>query len=201
MPASADATALAVAAVQHDRNGEYAQAIRVYRQAADALFADAQATKDESLFAKVNEYRARAIELETALGSKTSSSLPVNPINAIDALNAAEAKAKQGGGARVVTGAAVVGGAVGAVCLGPLSAVAMAGAMAYGTTRKDSVGTVARGAGKAAANTFSSLRRWNKDYKVTDKIGQGVSSGLDKITTTMSAKAGDTPSAPPAQRG
>jgi hypothetical protein len=247
MPASAEATALANTAVQHDRAGNRAEAIRAYRQAADALVLDAERTGDASVFtlAKVNEYRARAIELETALAREATSS---SSTQAIDALHAAEAEVKRGGGARVVAGAAVVGGAVGAACLGPLSAVAAAGAMAYGTTRTDSIGSVTRGAGKAAANAFSSLRRWNKDYKVTTKlaeaatttakavkkvdndygitskaasavktsakaasefnekhkvtakIGQGVSSGLDKITTTMSSKAGDAPSAPPAQR-
>jgi hypothetical protein len=245
MPASAEATALANAAVQHDRAGDRAAAIRAYRQAADALVLDAERTGDASVFAKVNEYRARAIELETALARETTSS---SSTQSIDALHAAEAEVKRGGGARVVAGAAVVGGAVGAACLGPLSAVAVAGAMAYGTTRTDSIGSVTRGAGKAAANAFSSLRRWNKDYKVTTKlaeaatttakavkkvdndygitskaalavktsakaasefnekhkvtakIGQGVSSGLDKITTTMSSKAGYAPSAPPAQR-
>jgi len=245
MPASAEATALANTAVQHDRAGNRAEAIRAYRQAADALVLDAERTGDASVFAKVNEYNARAIELETALAREATSS---SSTQAIDALHAAEAEVKRGGGARVVAGAAVVGGAVGAACLGPLSAVAAAGAMAYGTTRTDSIGSVTRGAGKAAANAFSSLRRWNKDYKVTTKlaeaatttakavkkvdndygitskaasavktsakaasefnekhkvtakIGQGVSSGLDKITTTMSSKAGDAPSAPPAQR-
>jgi len=245
MPASAEATALANTAVQHDRAGNRAEAIRAYRQAADALVLDAERTGDASVFAKVNEYVARAIELETALAREATSS---SSTQAIDALHAAEAEVKRGGGARVVAGAAVVGGAVGAACLGPLSAVAAAGAMAYGTTRTDSIGSVTRGAGKAAANAFSSLRRWNKDYKVTTKlaeaatttakavkkvdndygitskaasavktsakaasefnekhkvtakIGQGVSSGLDKITTTMSSKAGDAPSAPPAQR-
>jgi len=245
MPASAEATALASTAVQHDRAGNRAEAIRAYRQAADALVLDAERTGDASVFAKVNEYVARAIELETALAREATSS---SSTQAIDALHAAEAEVKRGGGARVVAGAAVVGGAVGAACLGPLSAVAAAGAMAYGTTRTDSIGSVTRGAGKAAANAFSSLRRWNKDYKVTTKlaeaatttakavkkvdndygitskaasavktsakaasefnekhkvtakIGQGVSSGLDKITTTMSSKAGDAPSAPPAQR-
>jgi len=246
MPASAEATALANTAVQHDRAGNRAEAIRAYRQAADALVLDAERTGDASVFAKkANEYVARAIELETALAREATSS---SSTQAIDALHAAEAEVKRGGGARVVAGAAVVGGAVGAACLGPLSAVAAAGAMAYGTTRTDSIGSVTRGAGKAAANAFSSLRRWNKDYKVTTKlaeaatttakavkkvdndygitskaasavktsakaasefnekhkvtakIGQGVSSGLDKITTTMSSKAGDAPSAPPAQR-
>lgn len=50
---------------------------------------------------------------------------------------------------RVMTGAAVLGGAAGLAVFGPVGAVAGAGALAYAATRNSKLGDVAKTGGKA----------------------------------------------------
>jgi hypothetical protein len=74
------------------------------------------------------------------------------------------------GGAYTVGGAATVGAVAGAVLMGPITAVAAGAAAAYATTRKDSVGEVARGAGDAATAAASGLKKFNDEHKITSKV-------------------------------
>jgi hypothetical protein len=51
----------------------------------------------------------------------------------------------------------------GAVVLGPMTAVVAAGGAAYATTRKDTVGDVARQTGQAAAATATAAKKFNDE--------------------------------------
>ena len=83
--------------------------------------------------------------------------------------------------ARDADGAAAVGACAGFALLGPVSAVVGAGAMAYGTTRRDGVGSACSGAGKMAANAYSSVKRWNREHAVTTKAAAACATGAKAV--------------------
>lgn len=169
MPASRHAIELAKRAVELDVAKDYIEAAREYRAAATALERDADADGDRGLAAKANEYRERARELDDLAAGGVGEATRANANGAN-----AEGKRNDSGGSSTLAGAAAVGAVAGFCILGPITGVVAAGAMAYGTTRKDSVGMFSRTAGRAAASTYSSLKRWNKDYKITEKATRAV---------------------------
>ena len=209
MPASRHAIELAKRAVELDVAKDYVEAAREYRAAATALERDADADGDRGLATKAKEYRERARELDDLAAGGVEDATRVDASE--NAANA-EGKRNDSGGSSTLAGAAAVGAVAGFCVLGPITGVVAAGAMAYGTTRKDSVGMFSRTAGRAAATTYSSLKRWNKDYKITEKtskavaatgraavdfnekhqvsrrVGEGMSSGLDAVSTAVGAK-------------
>ena len=69
----------------------------------------------------------------------------------------------------VAAGAAVLGGVAGLVVLGPVGAVAGAGALAFAASRDDKVGEVAKSGGEAV------VKAANKAKEIDDKhIGAGA---------------------------
>jgi hypothetical protein len=172
MPASRHAIELAKRAVELDVAKDYIEAAREYRAAATALERDADADGDRGLAAKAKEYRERARELDDLAAGGVGETTRANANGANGAR--ADAKPHDSGGSSTLAGAAAVGAVAGFCVLGPITGVVAAGAMAYGTTRKDSVGMFSRTAGRAAASTYSSLKRWNKDYKITEKATRAV---------------------------
>lgn len=62
------------------------------------------------------------------------------------------------GGASTMGAAATLGAVAGAIVMGPLTAVAAAGAAAYATTRGDDVGNMARATGKQALTAFEKAK-------------------------------------------
>ena len=169
MPASRHAIELAKRAVELDVAKDYIEAAREYRAAATALERDADADGDQGLAAKAKEYRERARELDDLAAGGVGEATRANANCA-----STEGKRNDSGGSSTLAGAAAVGAVAGFCVLGPISGIVAAGAMAYGTTRKDSVGMFSRTAGRAAASTYSSLKRWNKDYKITEKATRAV---------------------------
>ena len=67
-----------------------------------------------------------------------------------------------------------MGAAAGFALLGPMSAVIGAGAMAYGTTRKDGWGKACKGAGTAAAASYASLRRLDDEYGLASRASRAA---------------------------
>lgn len=187
MPASARALARAKAAVEYDLARDFHAAARAYRDAAAALDVDAETDGDgaDGLRAKAREYRDRADELEDAARATTASndytSLVGVASGAARAKTTVETKTRAAGGANVVAGAAAVGACAGFALLGPMSAVVAAGAMAYGTTRKDGVGSACAGAGKMAASAYSSVKRWNREYAVAEKATAACATGAKAV--------------------
>merc|ERR1719352_1387351 len=53
--------------------------------------------------------------------------------------------------------------------------------MAYGTTRRDGVGSACSGAGKMAANAYSSVKRWNREHAVTTKAAAACATGAKAV--------------------
>ena len=126
-------------------------------------------TADEAnaLLDKAREYRARAEEIRRtrARNGDASSS---------DRSNARDEARASASGSSVVAGAAAVGAAAGFALLGPMSAVIGAGAMAYGTTRKDGWGKACTGAGTAAAASYASLRRLDDEYGLASRASRAA---------------------------
>jgi len=86
------------------------------------------------------------------------------------------------GGAKVLAGAAVVGGvAVGTVAGSVTLGVVGAGAAAYAATRTDKVGDAARATGKAAIAVGTKADELNKEHKVTEKIGSAAKSTFNTM--------------------
>lgn len=176
MPPSRASVALARRAVELDAAGDAASAASVYEEAARSLEGDASTSASDedarSILLKAEEYRARARELS---GSRASASASASA-SARGGREEAPATRASGSSSSAMAGAAAVGACAGFALLGPVSAVVAAGAMAYGTTRRDAFGTAARGAGRAAVTTVTSLRKWNNEYKITEKAAAAVSS-------------------------
>ena len=158
MPPSRLAIDLAERAVELDVARAFSDAATAYDDAATQLEVESSTADDaNALLDKAREYRARAEEIRRtrARNGDASSS---------DRSNAKDEARASASGSSVVAGAAAVGAAAGFALLGPMSAVIGAGAMAYGTTRKDGRGKACKGAGAAAAASYASLRRLDDEY-------------------------------------
>jgi len=82
-------------------------------------------------------------------------------------------------GAKVLAGAAVVGGmAVGAVAGSLTLGVVGAGAAAYAATRKDKIGDAARATGQAAVAVGGKADAINREHKITEKISNAAKSSF-----------------------
>mmetsp|Transcript_1722 Transcript_1722/g.6938 ORF Transcript_1722/g.6938 Transcript_1722/m.6938 type:complete len:236 (+) Transcript_1722:111-818(+) len=155
-----EAVELATHAVEADIAGDVAKAIEFYTRAADALDRAASVTPAEAaeMRGKSSEYRNRAGVLQ---GKLQASQLEAMAQSAQMAQQGAQlagqtnAAVKTAGGYGTVAGAAAVGAVAGAVVLGPMTAVVAAGGAAYATTRKDTVGDVARQTGQAAGGRWA----------------------------------------------
>jgi len=79
------------------------------------------------------------------------------------------AAVKTAGGSGTLAAAAAIGGAAGLILLGPLTAVAAAGAAAYATTRTDEVGDVARGTAKAAIDGVDAARQFDAEHNISGR--------------------------------
>ena len=164
MPCQA-AIDLANLAIQADIARDVDKAISLYTRAADELEKAAKTFPDEAaeMRAKAKEYRDRAQVLAQAAQADKIAAMA----SGAQALQQAGTVAHQGqvavktaGGTSTMVGAAAVGGIAGAMLLGPMTAVAAAGAAAYATTRTDTAGDVARSTGVAAATTATSLKKF-----------------------------------------
>lgn len=69
-----------------------------------------------------------------------------------------------------MAGAAAVGAAAGFMVMGPVTAVAAAGAAVYATTRRDTAGELARSTGIAAASTATAVKKFNDEHDITGKV-------------------------------
>jgi hypothetical protein len=65
--------------------------------------------------------------------------------------------------------AAALGGVAGLVLLGPLTAVAAAGAAAYATTRSDEVGDAARTASKVAIDGVAAAKSFDSEHNISGR--------------------------------
>ncbi|KAL1498556.1 hypothetical protein AB1Y20_013875 [Prymnesium parvum] len=85
-------------------------------------------------------------------------------------------------GARVMGGAAVVGGlAAGIVTGSALLGVAAAGATAYAATRNDKIGDAAKATGKAANAVGSKAAEINREHNLTGRGVEGIKAGYQSM--------------------
>ena len=168
MPASRLAIDLAKRAVELDVARAFADAALAYDDAATQLERESSSASDaDALLAKAREYRKRAEEIRRTRVTNGDAS---TSMSSRDRGKKKDEESSSG----VVAGAAAVGAAAGFALLGPMSAVVAAGAMAYGTQRKDGWGKACKGVGKAAACSYTSLKRFNDEYKITDKASRAA---------------------------
>ena len=203
MPCQA-AIDLANLAIQADIARDVDKAISLYTRAADELEKAAKTFPDEAaeMRAKAKEYRDRAQVLAQAAQADKIAAMA----SGAQALQQAGTVAHQGqvavktaGGTSTMVGAAAMGGIAGAMLLGPMTAVAAAGAAAYATTRTDTAGDVARSTGVAAATTATSLKKFNDTHDITGKTRDAAVAAAakakevnDKYGITTKAKAAAT---------
>jgi len=183
MPPSRLAIDLAERAVELDVARAFSDAATAYDDAATQLEVESSTADDaNALLDKAREYRARAEEIRRtrARNGDASSS---------DRSNAKDEARASASGSSVVAGAAAVGAAAGFALLGPMSAVIGAGAMAYGTTRKDGWGKACTGAGTAAAASYASLRRLDDEYGLASRASRAAA-GRPKTTSDARTRAG-----------
>ena len=147
MPCQA-AIDLATRAVEADVAGNHDEAMHLYSAAANELDAAARSTPSEAaeMRGKASEYRARVTVLQQKLQMEQMAAMASGAQMAQRAprWRTRESCRRQRGRVYTVGGAAAVGAVAGAVLMGPITAVAAGAAAAYATTRKDSVGEVAR---------------------------------------------------------
>lgn len=89
------------------------------------------------------------------------------------------------GTSRQIGGAAVAGGLVGAVLLGPVVGVLAAGGAAIAATTKSQAGEVARASGTAMAGVGDELKRFDQKHHVVDKTTQGIVKGANWVSKKM----------------
>eukprot|EP00540_Astrosyne_radiata_P021600 CAMPEP_0116846724 /NCGR_PEP_ID=MMETSP0418-20121206/14004_1 /TAXON_ID=1158023 /ORGANISM="Astrosyne radiata, Strain 13vi08-1A" /LENGTH=141 /DNA_ID=CAMNT_0004478023 /DNA_START=102 /DNA_END=527 /DNA_ORIENTATION=- len=90
---------------------------------------------------------------------------------------------------RAARGVGVAAGLVGLVLGGPLVAV-VAGVGAAVVSKTDSqAGSVARGAGDAAATTGEKIREWDKKNHVSENVGKGITNGFRYVSDKLSNKS------------
>ena len=174
MPCQA-AIDLATAAVEADVTGDAVKAVDLYERAANELDAAARANPAEAseMRGKAAEYRARVAVLKQKIQADQVAAMATGAAamqQGAQAVHQGQQAVATAGGYSTVAGAAAVGATAGALLMGPMSAVVAAGAAAYATTRKDSVGDVARSTGETAAATASGLKKFNDEHKITSKV-------------------------------
>jgi hypothetical protein len=86
---------------------------------------------------------------------------------------------------RQLCGAAVVGGAVGFVAMGTVAGIAAAGGAAYAATRRDKVGMVMRSTGDTMADVGSSLKRFDRNHRITEMTANGIIKGNQWISKKL----------------
>jgi hypothetical protein len=191
-----EAVELATHAVQADIAGEVATAIEFYTRAADALDRAASVTPAEAseMRGKSSEYRARAGVLQQKLEVSHMEAMAQSAQMAqrgVQIAGRTDAAVKTAGGYSAVAGAAAVGAVAGAVALGPITAIVAAGGAAYATTRKDSVGDVARQTGRAAAAAATAAKKFNNEHDITGKLYVATAAAANKAKE-VNAKYGIT---------
>ena len=165
---------LSLRAVEHDLDGDYALACKLYKDASRALEdAIAHARKEETssmeendieqMQRKVKEYRERAETLSS--------------------------RSKGGGGGEdddrektnVVAGAAAAGAMIGFATMGPFGAIGWASSMAYASTRKKGIASsVSKISGTAVIKTMERAKSLNRKYKIDEKVKENGKIALEK---------------------
>ena len=165
---------LSLRAVEHDLDGDYALACKLYKDASRALEdAIAHARKEETssmeendieqMQRKVKEYRERAETLSS--------------------------RSKGGGGSEdddrektnVVAGAAAAGAMIGFATMGPFGAIGWASSMAYASTRKKGIASsVSKISGSAVIKTMERAKSLNRKYKIDEKVKENGKIALEK---------------------
>ena len=162
---------LSLRAVEHDLDGDYALACKLYKDASRALedaIAHARTGETssmeendiEQMQRKVKEYRERAETLSS--------------------------RSKGGGGedddtkTNVVAGAAAAGAMIGFATMGPFGAIGWASSMAYASTRKGIASSVSKISGTAVIKTMERAKSLNRKYKIDEKVKENGKIALEK---------------------
>jgi hypothetical protein len=92
---------------------------------------------------------------------------------------------------RQVGGAAVAGGIVGLVLVGPVVGLVAAGGAAVVATTKGTPGQMARATGTVTAAAGGRLKRLDKKYKVTKTTSKGFVKGCNWVSTRLTSPVKD----------
>ena len=82
----------------------------------------------------------------------------------------------------VAVGASSTAFVVGALCVGPVTGIIVAGAALYATTRNDKAGEVTRSIGQAAVSSFRKTKELADEYKVTEKLQSAYTATAKKAS-------------------
>ena len=164
---------LSLRAVEHDLDGDYALACKLYKDASRALedaiaharngeTSSMEENDIEQMQRKVKEYRDRAETLSS--------------------------RSKGGGGGddddtktNVVAGAAAAGAMIGFATMGPFGAIGWASSMAYASTRKKGIASsVSKISGSAVIKTMERAKSLNRKYKIDEKVKENGKIALEK---------------------
>mmetsp|Transcript_1741 Transcript_1741/g.2333 ORF Transcript_1741/g.2333 Transcript_1741/m.2333 type:complete len:160 (+) Transcript_1741:118-597(+) len=83
----------------------------------------------------------------------------------------------------VIGGAAVAGGTIGMLVWGPITAVVTGIGAAVAATTNTKAGAVARASGEATASVGSSVKKFDENYKVTQKSSSAIMGSARWITS------------------
>ena len=185
MPSSV-AVLLATRAVEADLAGNATTACVLYTQAADELEKASRISPDEAdeMLGKAREYRARVLTLQSRVAQEKMAAMASGAALAqTGAVKVGEVQqaVKQAGGMSTMGAAAAVGATVGFLAMGPVTAVAFAGAAAYATTLSTTTGEIARGTGAAAISAASAAKKFNAEHNITGKLYKAGEATVAKI--------------------
>mmetsp|Transcript_16662 Transcript_16662/g.28118 ORF Transcript_16662/g.28118 Transcript_16662/m.28118 type:complete len:248 (-) Transcript_16662:351-1094(-) len=161
-----EAIEIAKRAVEHDNKGQWQDAVTCYEQAAAFILKENPSDADKKV--AVN-YKNRATDLKQKLAANQFSVQAQVAQQGMQAAGTVNQGVSTAGGVKPMAGAAAVGAAAGLVAMGPITAVACAGAAAYCTTRSDKAGDVARSTGAAVVSTFDKAKAYNDEHNFTGK--------------------------------
>ena len=100
------------------------------------------------------------------------------------------AAVRNAGGSSTLAAAAAIGGVAGLVLLGPLTAVAAAGAAAYATTRTDEIGDVSRNVAAGAIDGVQAAKAFDKQHDITGKVSTAAQAVVHKAKEVSGGRGG-----------
>lgn len=83
----------------------------------------------------------------------------------------------------IESAAAVTGGVLGLVLLGPIGAVVLAAVANYVAKKEDEAGEAVRGFGKTALESFNFLAKLNNKFQLTGKVTEKVTQSIDNVAS------------------
>jgi len=188
-----EASTIESQAMQLDREGNAVRACEEYRKAAARLGEAAAAVPNEHpdgpvISRHADEVLARVAYLEGLNGAPATTPLEEHIKGVQLSMGSPPPGGTAGpagcaspaGGSKVMAAAAGAGGIAGFMVMGPMAAVALAGAAAYATTREDKIGSAARTVGTGGVTALQKAKSFDDNYQVTQRVAAAGSNAVGK---------------------